>query len=339
MKTTDRNALWILFIIIGSAVLFCTACTKYQFDRNFRPIQEVENPGECSLVDVSYESTVMPILQTQCQACHNSTSATAGYDYSDYDKVLNSAADGSLLGTIDNAQGYSPMPPGNSLDSCSIEKIRFWISSLDPDSIPPPDSVPGPGTLIPCDPDTVYFQNTILPLVVSSCATTGCHDQDSHREGIILTDYSSIISTGKIKPGDTGDSEFFESLTGDNDDLMPPPPNSPLTNEQISLIGTWIMQGAKNNMCSDGCDTTNVTFSETIWPMMELYCTGCHSVSAASGGIIIAGYDDMVALSNNGSLMGSVRYEPGYAGMPTNQPLSDCNISLLQAWIDKEYPE
>ena len=63
-----------------------------------------------------------------------------------------------------------------------------------------------------CDPDTVYFQNTILPLVVSSCATTGCHDKNSHRDGIILTDYSSIIRTGEIKPGDPGDSEFFESL-------------------------------------------------------------------------------------------------------------------------------
>ena len=66
-----------------------------------------------------------------------------------------------------------------------------------------------------CDPDTVYFRNSILPLVVSSCATTGCHDQASHKDGIILTDYSSILNTGEIKAGDPGDSEFFESLTDD----------------------------------------------------------------------------------------------------------------------------
>jgi hypothetical protein len=144
-----------------------------------------------------------------------------------------------------------------------------------------------------------------------------------------------LLTTGKIKPGDPNESEFFESLTDDDDDLMPPPPLDPLTNEQIQLIKTWIRQGAKDNLCDDGCDTTNVTFSGTIWPMMQSHCTGCHSTGSPGGGIVIAGYDDMVALAENGSLMGSIRYEPGYAKMPTNQQLSECNITLLQKWIDE----
>lgn len=190
-----------------------------------------------------------------------------------------------------------------------------------------------------CDPDTVYFQNTILPLVVSSCGTTGCHDQESHKDGIILTDYSSIIRTGKIKAGDPNDSEFFESLTDDGDDLMPPPPYEALNAEQIQLIKTWILQGAGNNSCFDACDTTSVTFTAQVWPMMESYCTGCHSASAPGGGIVIAGYEDMVALAENGSLMGSIRWESGYAKMPTNQQFSDCQINQLQIWIDNDFPE
>ena len=190
-----------------------------------------------------------------------------------------------------------------------------------------------------CDPDTVYFQNAILPLIVSSCATTGCHDQISHKDGIILTDYASIIRTGEIKPGDPGDSEFFESLTDDEDDLMPPPPFSPLDKDQIQMIGQWIAQGAKNNACSDGCDTSSVSFAGQIWPMMESYCTGCHSNSAPGGGIVIADYNDMVALAENGSLMGSIRWESDYAKMPTNQQLSECNINLLQKWIDEGFPD
>jgi hypothetical protein len=194
-------------------------------------------------------------------------------------------------------------------------------------------------TVSTCDPDTVYFQNSILPLVVSSCGTTGCHDQESHKDGIILTDYASIINTGKIKPGDPNDSEFFESLTDDDDDLMPPPPYDPLGSEQIKLIRTWILQGAENNVCFDGCDTSSVSFTAQIWPMMESYCTGCHSSSAPGGGIVIAGYEDLTALAENGSLMGSIRWESGYARMPTNQQLSDCQITLLQQWIDEGFPE
>ena len=78
-------------------------------------------------------------------------------------------------------------------------------------------SGPGPNeqeeVVSTCDPDTVYFSNDILPLVVSSCATTGCHSKDSHREGVILTDYSSILRTGGIRPGDPDDSKFLETLT------------------------------------------------------------------------------------------------------------------------------
>lgn len=190
-----------------------------------------------------------------------------------------------------------------------------------------------------CDPDTIYFQNTILPLVVSSCATTGCHDQKSHKDGVILTDYSSIINTGEIKPGDPNDSEFFETLTDDGDDLMPPPPYNPLNSDQIQMIRQWIVQGAKDNSCFDGCDTTVANFSGQVWPMMQSYCTGCHSAGAAGGGIVIAGYTDMVALAENGSLMGSIRWESGYAKMPTNQQLTECDITLLQKWIDEGFPE
>jgi cytochrome c5 len=223
--------------------------------------------------------------------------------------------------------------------------VLFFIFTLSCTKYQIPDhQVVGPGTTDPnitstCDPDTVYFQNDILPLVVSSCATTGCHNKDSHREGVILTDYSSIINTGKIKAGDPGDSEFFGTLTGNGEDLMPPRPYDPLSTDQIEMIRTWILQGAKNNACSAGCDTTAVSFAGQIWPMMETYCTGCHSSGAAGGGVVIADYTDVVSLAENGSLMGSVRWESGYANMPPNQQLSDCSISLLQAWIDKGSPQ
>lgn len=204
---------------------------------------------------------------------------------------------------------------------------------------PVTDPVNDPISVSNCDPDTVYFQNAILPLVVSSCATTGCHDKVSHKDGIILTDFASIIRTGEIKPGDPGDSEFFETLTDDGDDLMPPPPYDPLNSEQIQMIKQWILQGAENNSCIDACDTSNVSYSAQIWPMMESYCTGCHSTSAPGGGIVIADHADMLALAENGSLMGSIKWESGYAKMPTNQQLSECNINMLQKWIDDGSPD
>ena len=188
-----------------------------------------------------------------------------------------------------------------------------------------------------CDPDTVYFSNTILPLVVSSCATTGCHDESTHADGIILTDFESILRTGKIKPGNPGDSEFFEVLT-DDEDLMPPPPLPVLSQEQIDQVRTWISQGAEDNTCTDGCDTSSVTFSGTVWPLMKSYCVGCHTSASPGGGIVIESYSDVIRMAGNGSLMGSIGYETGYSPMPPNTPLDKCIIDQMRIWIDKGMP-
>jgi len=190
-----------------------------------------------------------------------------------------------------------------------------------------------------CDPDTVYFQNSILPLLASSCGMTGCHDEVSHRHGIILTSYASIISTGSIKPGNPNGSEILESLSNNEDDMMPPPPLDPLGSDQVQMISTWIAQGALNNVCFDGCDTTVSTFSGQIWPLLEAYCTGCHNSSNSQGGIVIADYTDAVSLAENESLMGVITWDASYPNMPPSQQLSECSIALFQKWIDDGFPE
>jgi len=87
------------------------------------------------------------------------------------------------------------------------------------------------------------------------------------------------------------------------------------------------------------CDTTNVTFSTEVWPILESNCSGCHSGSAPSGNVSIENYDDVTALVHNGSLMGTIRYEQGYTPMPKGgNQLSDCYISKLETWISNGMP-
>ena len=56
-----------------------------------------------------------------------------------------------------------------------------------------------------------------------------------------------------------------------------------LTIAEIDSIGQWISYGALNENCGEVCDTINpVTFSGTIWPVMQTSCTGCHSGASPS---------------------------------------------------------
>ncbi|MBK9731413.1 MAG: hypothetical protein IPO83_09005 [Chitinophagaceae bacterium] len=85
---------------------------------------------------------------------------------------------------------------------------------------------------------------------------------------------------------------------------------------------------------SNPCDTSNVTYSATIQPMLQQNCYSCHSDAAYLGSITVEGYDNVITLVNNGKLVGSVNYQSGYAPMPSDAPkLSDCNLLKIDTWI------
>ena len=102
----------------------------------------------------------------------------------------------------------------------------------------------------PCNPDTVYFVNDVLPLLQSKCLS--CHNDNNTTEDVSFTSYNSIMSNDElVEPNNYSHSELYEAITEtDTDDLMPPPPASALTSTQIDLIKKWIQQGAKNNKCT-----------------------------------------------------------------------------------------
>ena len=108
------------------------------------------------------------------------------------------------------------------------------------DLTPPPGgggSSGGTGSTTPCDPSKVYFQQQVLPILISNCALSGCHDDASHQEGIILTSYIKVMSTGDVRPGNPGGSDLYKSIIEtDPGDRMPQPPRNPLSQEQILLI-------------------------------------------------------------------------------------------------------
>ncbi|HRY32342.1 MAG TPA: hypothetical protein P5531_05190 [Bacteroidales bacterium] len=208
-----------------------------------------------------------------------------------------------------------------------------------PEQPPQPD----PDTIISteCDPDTVYFINDVLPVFLSSCAKSGCHDEATQADGVYLATYSAIISTGKIKPGNPDDSEVYEVITeNDPDKIMPPPPNAPLTAAQIDLIRKWISQGALNNYCaSTDCDSVNVTFSGTIWPMINASCKGCHNIAAPGGGVLLQNYTE-VKNQAFPRIWSAINHLEGYSPMPKNSPKwSKCKIAQFKRWIDLGMPD
>lgn len=186
----------------------------------------------------------------------------------------------------------------------------------------------------PCSPDSVYFVSQVLPLLTSNCSMSGCHDATSHQDGVILTNYSSIISTAEVVPGNPLESDLYKVLIEtDPDRIMPRPPATPFTQAQKDMIFRWIQQGALNNACNS-CDTTIFTFSGAIGPMVDAACKGCHSGASPSGGINLSTYAGVQTIALNGRLYGAISHTPGFVPMPRNaNKLSDCQLKQVQKWI------
>lgn len=221
---------------------------------------------------------------------------------------------------------------------------------LDEDTpLTPIDTTGGPDTTLltsDCDPDTVYFVNDIYPLFLSNCAISGCHDAETHEEGIVLSTYEDIIESDIIDIWDPTDCDLYEVITETGgDDRMPPPPMSKLTTAEIAMLVTWMEQGGLNNACTD-CDTAAVTYSGTIAVILDAYCTGCHDHSTPAGDIDLtqyvggASFEGVADVAEDGRLMGSLLFETGYIGMPQGAtPLPSCLIDQVSAWVDAGYPD
>jgi hypothetical protein len=88
---------------------------------------------------------------------------------------------------------------------------------------------------------------------------------------------------------------------------------------------------------SNACDTTNVTYSGSIAPLLNNNCTGCHSGSIASGGILLTSYTSVQTVASSGMLMNALNGN-GVPVMPASGSLSSCKIAQFQIWIRNGMP-
>ncbi|MDX1683965.1 MAG: hypothetical protein R3275_01950 [Saprospiraceae bacterium] len=89
-----------------------------------------------------------------------------------------------------------------------------------------------------------------------------------------------------------------------------------------------------------GCDTENITYTNTVSDIFNMNCTfsGCHSSGSVNGSL--ATYDDAVNFVQNRPIIMALRREPGVEPMPRNMDkLPSCTIDKIEAWINDGTPE
>ena len=118
----------------------------------------------------------------------------------------------------------------------------------------------------------------------------------------------------------------------------------------LSLVAIAGLQGCyydtEEELYPDGspCDTTNVTYSGVVLPVIQDNCRNCHSGSAPQGNVLLDSYENIAAAGRKpagqyGSLYGAISHDPGNSPMPKNgNKLSGCTIEQIKKWIDDGAP-
>jgi hypothetical protein len=292
------------------------------------------------LPEICFARDVLPVFQNSCaiSGCHDGQ-GESNLTLTNYSGISPGVVPGKpyssrIYKSIASSKGENKMPPGRPLSLENRTIIRLWIEQ-------------GAGLTVCSDTfgtngggpkinPRACFARDILPVLVSRCASAGCHDAAAHRGGYNFTSYATTKNT--VTAGNPGQSKLYQVISNTSEeDKMPPSGSSQLTLAEIDSIGKWISYGALNETCGEACDTINpVTFSGTIWPVIQTTCTGCHSGASPSGNILLGSYSNVSAVASNGVLINSLKGN-GVIKMPPSGSLSVCKIRQFEIWIKNGY--
>lgn len=183
----------------------------------------------------------------------------------------------------------------------------------------------------------VCFNDNVLPIFISNCTMSGCHNAKDHKAGYDLTNYDGIKKG--ITPKHPLFSNLYNSIKGNNPS-MPPRSYPKLKALEVTYVKIWIDMGALNSSnCGGACDTSKHSYSSRINPIMQTWCVGCHNASNAGGGINLADYTGATTTTALNRLIGSIKHTQGYSAMPQGgNQLSSCDIGAIEKWVNNGHP-
>ncbi len=88
---------------------------------------------------------------------------------------------------------------------------------------------------------------------------------------------------------------------------------------------------------SGGCDTSNVTYSNSVAPVFAGYCNSCHNANNASGSILTDSYTEVK--NNMSRIYGAIYHQSGFSAMPKDAgQLSPCDLAKVDIWVRQGMP-
>lgn len=122
-----------------------------------------------------------------------------------------------------------------------------------------------------------------------------------------------------------------------------------LTFVMVAITMAWALSGCYYDKADivypNNCDTSNVTYSASVVPILSASCYSCHggsdaNVNASGKGIRLDTYAGASTQAKNNKLPGSIQHLSGYVPMPLGgSKLIDCQINTILIWVKAGAPD
>jgi hypothetical protein len=86
------------------------------------------------------------------------------------------------------------------------------------------------------------------------------------------------------------------------------------------------------------CDTTHVTYSQTIVPILSASCYVCHSSAHPELGVALDSWASIMVYVTNGKLIPAIDHTGPYPMPKQGSMLDMCSIERIQRWIANGAP-
>ncbi|MDA8695804.1 hypothetical protein N9C70_02355 [Flavobacteriales bacterium] len=112
--------------LIVTAAAMLSGCT-------YDNLESLGSPLDCETLDVSFGTTILPLVSDHCQGCHSGAAPSAGVGFEGHAEIASNAE--NMLDRMGRAPGDNLlMPQSGKLDSCSIALFSAWINAGKPNN-------------------------------------------------------------------------------------------------------------------------------------------------------------------------------------------------------------
>jgi mono/diheme cytochrome c family protein len=202
------------------------------------------------------------IFAERCVKCHAGPGAPMGLELDTYEHAMAGGWSGPVLISGDavgsavlrrlrgEAAPRMPLDGPPFLEDAQIAVVEAWVLAGLPQGDPAAAALAAAPRARPLPGEPVFYDD-VEQIFMQRCIK--CHSNNSKLgappEGLRLDSYDAILAGGErivIVPGDHRMSELWRRIEGLAEERMPFDGPPWLADEDITMIATWIAQGARN---------------------------------------------------------------------------------------------